>query len=134
MKKKRKYQKAPKAPNKTHIIRIRVTQDEYESLVKKAKESPYKNVSVFGRHRLLKSKESLVALSDEDRQLLEGVNAARIDIIRFASAVDAATKDKPDEYRKKYILSLGAQRIWSQAVNHVLNFIYDFLDKHNYDG
>ncbi len=38
-----------------------------------------------------------------------------------------------DEQRKKYILSLGVQRIWSSAVNRVYNFIYDFLKQHNYD-
>lgn len=73
------------------------------------------------------------ALTDEDRQFLEGLAASRIDIVRFAAAVDAATKGKSDEFRKKYILSLGAQSIWSPAVNRVFNFIYDFLEAHNYD-
>lgn len=132
MKKKRKYQKAPKMPNKTCYIRIRVTQEQYDTITENAKNSPYKNVSAYGRHRLLKGKDNAVALTDEERQLLEGLAAARIDVVRFAAAVDAATKDKSDEYRKKYILSLGVQRIWSSAINRVFNFIYDFLEKHNY--
>lgn len=132
MKKKRKYQKAPKEPNKSHVIRIRVTQEEYDTILEKAAKSPQKNVSAYGRRKLM-GKDTATALSDEERQFLEGLQAARIDITRFASAVDAATKDKPDDYRKKYILSLGVQRIWSSAVNRVFNFIYDFLDRHNYD-
>ena len=134
MKKKRKFQKAPKEPNKTRFIRIRVTEDEYNSIIEKAKKSPHRTLSAWGRNRLLKDKGDCVALTDEERQFIEGLAAARVDIVRFAAAVDTATKDKPDDYRKKYILSLGAQRIWSPAVNRVFNFIYDFLDKHNYDG
>ena len=133
MKKKRKYQKAPEKPNKTCYIRIRVTEEQYNTLLERAKKSSYKNLSAWGRHRLLSDKSTSVALTDEERQFLEGLLAARIDIVRFSAAVDAATKDKPDEFRKKYILSLGAQRIWSPAVNRVFNFIYDFLETHNYD-
>ena len=133
MKKKRKYQKVSKKPNKSCYIRIRVTEEQYNVLNERAKNSPYKNLSAWGRHRLLSDKDTHVALTDEECQFLEGLVAARIDIVRFSAAVDAATKDKPDEFRKKYILSLGAQRIWSPAVNRVFNFIYDFLDKHNYD-
>ena len=133
MKKKRKYQKAPEKPNKTCYIRIRVTEEQYAMLQERAKKSSYKNLSAWGRHRLLSDKSTGVALTDEERQFLEGLVAARIDIVRFSAAVDAATKDKPDEFRKKYILSLGAQRIWSPAVNRVFNFIYDFLETHNYD-
>lgn len=133
MKKKRKYQKAPEKPNKSCYIRIRVTEEQYAMLQERAKKSSYKNLSAWGRHRLLSDKSTGVALTDEERQLLEGLVAARIDIIRFSAAVDAATKDKPDEFRKKYILFLGAQCIWSPAVNRVFNFIYDFLETHNYD-
>lgn len=133
MKKKRKYQKAPAKPNKTCYIRIRVTEEQYNTLQERAKKSPYKNLSAWGRKRLLSDKSTGVALTDEERQFLEGLVAARIDIVHFAAAVDAATKGKSDEFRKKYILSLGAQRIWSPAVNRVFNFIYDFLEAHNYD-
>ena len=133
MKKKRKYQKAPAKPNKTCYIRIRVTEEQYNTLQERAKKSPYKNLSAWGRKRLLSDKSTGNALTDEERQFLEGLVAARIDIVHFAAAVDAATKGKSDEFRKKYILSLGAQRIWSPAVNRVFNFIYDFLETHNYD-
>lgn len=133
MKKKRKYQKAPAKPNKTCYIRIRVTEEQYNMLQGRAKKSSYKNLSAWGRHRLLSDKSTSNALTDGERQFLEGLNAARIDIVHFAAAVDAATKGKPDEFRKKYILSLGVQNIWSNAVNRVFNFIYDFLETHNYD-
>lgn len=133
MKKKRKYQKAPAKPNKTCFIRIRVTEEQYNVLQERAKKSSYKNLSAWGRHRLLSDKSTSNALTDEERQFLEGLNAARIDIVHFAAAVDAATKGKPDEFRKMYILSLGVQNIWSKAVNRVFNFIYDFLETHNYD-
>ena len=132
MKKKRKYQKAPAKPNKTCYIRIRVTEEQYNTLQERAKKSPYKNLSAWGRKRL-SDKSTSVALTDEERQFLEGLVAARIDIVHFAAAVDAATKGKSDEFRKKYILSLGAQRIWAPAVNRVINFIDDFLEAHNYD-
>ena len=134
MKKKRKYQKAPAKPNKTCYIRIRVTEEQYNTLQERAKKIPYKNLSEWGRKRLLSEKSTSVALTDEERQFLEGLVAARIDIVHFAAAVDAATKGKSDEFRKKYILSLGAQRIWSRAVNRVFNFIYDFLAAHNVSG
>lgn len=133
MKRKRKYQKADKKPNKTKFIRIRMTDDEYECIQEKAGKSSYKNLSAYCRHRLLTDKSDSAALTDEERQFLEGLTAARIDIVRFSAAVEAATKNKSDDYRKKYILSLGAQRIWSAAANRVFNFIYDFLDAHNYD-
>ena len=133
MKKKCKYNKAPKEPNKSHIIRIRVTEDEYNDILVKAMQSPLKNVSAYCRKKL-QGKYIGVALTDEERQLIAGVAAARIDIVRFTSAVEAATKNMNDEQRKKYILSLGVQRIWSSAVNRVYNFIYDFLKQHNYDG
>ena len=133
MKKKRKYQKAPAKPNKTCYIRIRVTEEQYNTLQERAKKSPYKNLSAWGRKRLLSDKSTSVALTDEERQFLEGLVAARVDIVHFAAAVDAATKGKSDGCRKKYLLSRGAPRIWSRAGSRGFNFIYEFLDKDTYD-
>ncbi len=72
MKKKRKYDKAPKEPNKSHIIRIRVTEDEYNDILEKAMQSPLKNVSAYCRKKL-QGKDIGVALTDEERQLIAGV-------------------------------------------------------------
>ena len=66
MKKKRKYQKAPAKPNKTCYIRIRVTEEQYNTLQERAKKSPYKNLSAWGRKRLLSDKSTSVALTDEE--------------------------------------------------------------------
>ena len=110
-----------------------MAEDEYNSILQKAEKSPQKNVSAYCRKKL-QGKDTAVALTDEDRQFIAGLAAARIDIVRFASAVEASTKNMSDEQRKNYILSLGVQHIWSKAINRVYNFIYDFLERRNYDG
>lgn len=133
MKKKKKYLKAPVKPSKTCTLEVRMTEEDFNKVVSAAAKSPEKNRSAYCRRKLL-SKSEPASLSDEERQMLTELVAARTDIKRFIVAVEAATKGKPDEFRKQYILSLGVQRMWSPAVNRVFCFISDFLDRFKYDS
>ena len=130
MKKRKKFQKAPSRPNLTRHFDVRVTEEEYTTILGRATKSSQKNLSAYCRHKLLKS-DKFIILSDEERSFLQELVAARTDIKRFIVAVEAATKDKSEDYRKRYILSLGVQRLWSPAINRVFNFIANFTEKYN---
>lgn len=133
MKKKRKYEKAPKKPNLTKHVDIRFTEEEHAVILERAQKSPFKTVSAYCRYKLLKD-DKIVSLSQEERSFLVELVAVRTDIKRFIVAVEAATKNKTEEFRKNYILSLGVQRLWSNAINKVFNFISNFLEKYDCEG
>ena len=130
MKRRKKFLKASEKPNLEKRIVLRLAEADYNKLSERAANSPFQNLSAYCRHKLLKG-DKIVSLTPEEKQFLPEFAATLVDIKHFKVAVEAATKNKSEEYRKNYILSLGVQKMWSSAIMKVVDFIYDFIGKCN---
>lgn len=107
--------KNPNTPKgRTRHIDIRLTEEEYEMVVKKATECGM-TLSSYGR-KLFQGHQPSRRLTQDEMQALNSLSDARADLIRIQNTL----KGKPDEVKKQYFRDVTFMRLWIASVDKLI--------------
>ena len=107
--------KNPNTPKgRTRHIDIRLTEEEYEMVIKKATECGM-TLSSYGR-KLFQGHRPSRRLAQDEMQALNSLSDARADLIRIQNTL----KGKPDEVKKQYFRDVTFMRLWIASVDKLI--------------
>ena len=107
--------KNPNTPKgRTRHIDIRLTEEEYEMVIKKATECGL-TLSSYGR-KLCQGHRPSRRLTQDEMQALNSLSDARADLIRIQNTL----KSKPDEVKKQYFRDATFMRLWIASVDKLI--------------
>ena len=107
--------KNPNTPKgRTRHIDIRLTEEEYEMVVKKATECGM-TLSSYGR-KLFQGHRPSRRLTHDEMQALNSLSDARADLIRIQNTL----KGKPDTVKKQYFRDATFMRLWIASVDKLI--------------
>lgn len=110
-------------PARTRIIQIRVTQQEYESITRKAEESGL-SVSSMCRHAILGAR-LYRRLTERECQLMAGLSDQRADLVNVTNALNGV----PENVKRLLFIDLEFMRRWLAAVNEIVDGLSGFLNR-----
>ena len=103
-----------KKDKRTRHIDIRLTDEEYSDVLKKATECGM-TLSNYGR-RVLGNHHPNKRLSEEDLHALNSLSDARADLIRIQNVL----KGKSENVKKLYFHDISYMRTWISAINKLI--------------
>lgn len=110
-------------PARTRIIQIRVTEEEFEQISRKASDAGM-SISTMGRKAILRIR-LYRRLSERECQLMAGLSDLRADLVNVTNALNGV----PENVKRLLFVDLEFMRRWLAAVNRIVNALSDFLNR-----
>ncbi len=110
-------------PARTRIIQIRVTEEEFEQISRKASDTGM-SISAMGRKAILRVR-LYRRLSERECQLIAGLSDLRADLVNVTNALNGV----PENVKRLLFVDLEFMRRWLAAVNRIVNALSDFLNR-----
>lgn len=110
-------------PARTRIIQIRVTEEEFEQISRKASDAGM-SISAMGRKAILRIR-LYRRLSERECQLMAGLSDLRADLVNVTNALNGV----PENVKRLLFVDLEFMRRWLAAVNRIVNALSDFLNR-----
>ncbi len=118
-----KKKKTEPKPARTRIIQIRVTEQEYEDITRKAAKKG-KSVSAMGRKAILGAR-LYRRLTERECELIAGLSDLRADLINVTNALNGV----PDRIKRLLFGNPEFLRQWLEAVDRIVRALGDFLNR-----
>lgn len=110
-------------PARTRIIQIRVTEEEFEQISRKASDAGM-SISAMGRKAILRIR-LYRRLSERECQLIAGLSDLRADLVNVTNALNGV----PENVKRLLFVDLEFMRRWLAAVNEIVEGLSGFLNR-----